>query len=123
MRQLAVFVKRNGVLIACRAYPAPDGATWQCGACDFHPLLRASFGVMSGLWRCQCGAEVELMVDGEPVAIEEVAEIMPAPAEIVPEQANVDAKPKRKRKLKDADFLRECGIAIEEEKPCSTQES
>ncbi len=115
---LAVFVKRNGILVACRAHPAPDGATWQCPTCGFHPLLRASFGVMSGLWRCQCGAEVELLVDGKPVAIEEVAELIPAPADVVPaEQQNVPAKPKRKRtrKLKDADFLRECGIANLEE--------
>jgi len=116
MTEVNVFVKRNGVFVACRVFPSPDGCTWQCGACGLHPLLRASFGVMSGLWRCQCGAETALFVDGKPVAIEEVAHLMPANA---PPQENVAAKPKRKRvrKLKDQDFLRECGIAnlIQEE--------
>lgn len=121
---ISVFVKRNGILVACRTFPAPDGATWQCGTCGFHPILRASYGVMSGLWRCECGAEVELLVDGKPVAIEEVAEVLPGPADIEPQvsqhqvpQQNVPAKPKRKRqrKLTDEDFLRECGIANPEE--------
>lgn len=106
--QVAIFVKRSGVLIACKAHQAPDGATWQCGACGFHPLLRASFGVMSGLWRCDCGAEVELFVDGKAVAIEEVAQVIPAPADVVPaEPVNAPAKPKRKRskKTSDKDFV------------------
>jgi hypothetical protein len=77
MKAIAVFVKKeeSGILVPCRVFPAPDGATWQCGVCGAHPLLRASFGVMSGLWRCGCGAEVELMVDGQPVAIEDVAQL------------------------------------------------
>jgi hypothetical protein len=118
MKAIAVFVKKeeSGILVPCRVFPAPDGATWQCGVCGTHPLLRASFGVMSGLWRCSCGAEVELMVDGQPVAIEDVAQVIPAPADVT-HVTNVPAKPKRKRqrKLKDEDFLRECGIAIPEE--------
>lgn len=118
---LAVFVKRNGILVACRPHPAPDGATWQCPTCGFHPLLRASFGVMSGLWRCQCGAEVELLIDGKPVAIEEVATVLPAPADFVSaaQQQNVPAKRTRRRSqkltTKDKDFLRELRIAIPEE--------
>lgn len=125
MQSVMVFVKRSGVLIACRAFPSPDGATWQCGVCGTHPLLRASFGVMSGFWRCECGAEVELMVDGKPVAIEEVAQVMPArhaprDEDVMFPQQNAPAKPKRKRrrKLTDKDFLRECGIATTEEPTC-----
>src|SRR6266436_6241136 len=116
MTEVSVFVKRNGILVACRVFPAPDGCTWQCGVCGLHPLLRATFGVMSGFWRCQCGAETELMVDGKPVPIQEVAHVVPSSNGEVPSQQNVPAKPKRKRtrKLKDEDFLRECGISLGE---------
>jgi hypothetical protein len=53
-----------------------------------------------------------LLVDGKPVEIEEVAQLIPAPFD-VSTQVQPPAQPKRKRvrKVKDEDFLRECGIA------------
>lgn len=120
MKAVTVLIKRNGLIFPCMPHPAPDGATWQCGCCGAHPILRASFGLMSGVWRCVCGGELELIVDGVVVPIEEVAEVentaFPIDATAAP-AANVPAKPKRKRhrKLKDEDFLRECGIADPEE--------
>lgn len=108
MNQLAVFVKRSGVLVACRAYPAPDGCVWECSACGLVPLLRASFGVMSGMFRCQCGAEVELFVDGEIVKLEEVG-VKPFPSAV----SELKPKRTRRRKMSDEDFLRECGITAD----------
>ena len=111
IQSIAVFVKKSGILVACRSHPQPDGAIWICALCDA-AIIRASFGVLNGLWRCSCGNDVELLVNGVPVDLE--AEQRKTFAEM--QSQNVPAKPKRKRqrKLSDEDFLRECGITIKE---------
>jgi hypothetical protein len=125
MKAIAVFVKKSGVLVGCRVYPTDDGCLWQCGVCGTMPLLRASFGVMSGYWRCPCGAEVELLIDGQPVELQEINVLpngMAAEGNFAaPEETPEKPKRKRRRKLNDEDFLRECGIARDatpEEESC-----
>jgi hypothetical protein len=127
MNAIAVFVKKSGVLVPCKAYPEPDGAVWRCAICDL-AIVRASFGVLNGMWRCQCGCEVEVVMDGCPVDLEAAAttihdrDIVGTVGDEPPQNLELNApeKPKRKRarKLTDEDFLRECGIAIKEEEPC-----
>jgi hypothetical protein len=66
---VAVFVKRAGILVPCRAYAEPDGALWRCACCE-GALIRASYGILNGLWRCPCGCEVELLVNGLAIDLE-----------------------------------------------------
>lgn len=98
MKQVAVFLRRDaGVLLPCPVCPTPDGACWRCGLCRAI-VIRVAFGVMNGLWRCQCGAEVALFVDGEEIDIEGMHSELP-------EVQHGEAK-----ELNDSDFLRELGI-------------
>jgi hypothetical protein len=100
MKSVAVFIKRNGVLIPCPVRPTPDGCVWRCVNCHEH-VIRASFGVLSGLWRCQCGCEVELLVDGQAIDLEELNALQPQ------YQTEEDGGTKP---VNDSDFLRELGI-------------
>ena len=115
MKSIMVFVKRGGILVACRNYRTPDGCFWRCAHCETI-LMRASFGIMNGFYRCTCGSDVELLVDGQAIEIEDltVAPAMFGGAAVEPTPA-----PQR---TNDEDFLRGCGIAMEDDK-CSTPES
>jgi hypothetical protein len=116
MTSVMVFVKRSGVLVACRNFQVPDGCFWRCAHCDTI-LMRASFGVLNGLTRCTCGSDVELLVDGQAVDVDELNVL-------AGRQPNATAEPTpAPQRVNDEDFLRECGIAMEEKDQCSTPES
>jgi hypothetical protein len=102
MRSIAVFIKHNGVLAPCRAYPQPEGALWICGNCST-PIIRASYGVLNGRCRCSCGDEVEVLVDGYPVDLKKESLLAPgrSPEDPIPQSAE---------EATDEDFLR--GIHI-----------
>jgi hypothetical protein len=105
-----VFVQRSGVLVACRAFPEPDGYHWNCPLCD-QTVMRASFGVLNGLTRCTCGADTELIVDGRTIEISAL--------NVLEQQPVQESAPQPRGVVNDEDFLRECGIATqEEEEPC-----
>ena len=105
MTSVMVFVKRSGILVPCKPCPTPDGAFWRCAHCN-EILMRASFGVLNGMVRCFCGSEVELLVGGRPVDIEEL-NVLNREQEPTPEPPTGE--------FDEAEFLRECGIAISEE--------
>lgn len=132
MTSVIVVSKRNGVLLPCRPHQQADGFVWFCGACVTSPICRVSFGVMNGLWRCQCGAEIEVCVDGEMVDLAALA--VPSPDDIrramdgslassagtwnnlkrAPQPSppdNVVPFPKKT----DNEFLQGCGIALDED--------
>jgi hypothetical protein len=169
MNSVMIFVKRNGLLVACPSQRTQDGAEWYCPHCE-SIVIRASFGVMNGTLICRCGSQVELVVDGVPVDPEKLnvlpgsppqysshvdservirrrtrsklrpfeyfrvpeAEPLPEGFEEAPEAhdngrirpqfygcgrlENEQRRTKRRKKLTDEDFLRECGIATEGEK-------
>jgi hypothetical protein len=117
MKSVMVFVKRSGILVGCRNYPVPDGCFWRCAHCEAI-IMRASFGVMNGLYRCTCGSDVELLVDGQAIEIEALDSSTNQEGELIP-HPNPAPAPQR---VSDEDFLRECGIAMEDDK-CSTPES
>jgi hypothetical protein len=109
----------SGVLLPCAAAPEPDGALWCCALCG-QACIRCSFGVMQGLWRCQCGAEIQFLVDGRWIDPRQIEPLEPIAAD---KRKTAEAeKPKRTRKKRiksDKDFLTQCGIAplTEGEKP------
>lgn len=103
---IAVFVKSNGILVPCKVHPAADGAVWVCPCGTY--IIRASHGVLSGMYRCYCGKDVELIVDGQTVDIEELQELptatnLPSPS--------AEAMTAGDIKQNDEDFLRGFGIA------------
>lgn len=100
MTPVDVFAKCEGeeIWIQCPGYVTPDGCFWNCAHCS-SLIIRASFGQMNGVYRCQCGAEITLLVDNQVVDIRELNGIR-APGAAQP--------------VNDKDFLRDCGIATEE---------
>jgi hypothetical protein len=82
MKRVAVFVRLGGpVRVACRAYPSPTGAVWHCAHCNA-AIISASFGVLSGFWRCPCGADVGLFVDGKQIDMQEMNALAPIPPRV-----------------------------------------
>ena len=120
MSHVMVMIRTEaGILMPCEASPQPDGAAWACAVCG-ELCIRVSFGVMQGLWRCRCGVDVQLLVDGRFIDPREIQPLEPvskmAPIRpITQEELESDMpKPKRVRKKRiksDKDFLSQCGIA------------
>ena len=103
MSEVAVFIRtESGILAPCPSHRTPDGAVWSCQLCRA-VLMRASFGVLSGLYRCRCGSDVELLIDGRSVDIEAMGQ------EGVPMRYEPALAPSKD--FKDEDFLRELGIS------------
>lgn len=105
---IAVFVKNNGILAPCRVSPQPDGAVWVCPCGVF--VIRATYGVLSGMWRCQCGREIEVIVNGVTIDMEELGE-MPAQQQQQPTQPASGATAGAGGGFSDEGFLRGMGIA------------
>lgn len=137
MTSVMVFVKHNGILVACQPHRAPDGCFWRCAHCD-EILMRASFGVMNGMIRCTCGSDVELVVDGKIVEIGELNVLTDVHEHAIDSLGYVEdhaidslgyaATPRQPKQsaqqprgeMNDEDFLRKCGISAgaTEEEPC-----
>jgi hypothetical protein len=116
MSSVMIFVKRNGLLVACPSERTQDGAEWYCPHCE-SIVIRASFGVMNGTLICRCGSQVELVVDGIPVDPEKLNVLPGTPRSFVTQPKETPRRGRtRRKKLTDEDFLRECGIATEGEK-------
>lgn len=129
MVSILVFVKRGGVLAGCKPKPEPDGCLWLCPRCN-EAVIRVSFGVMNGCLHCACGAEVELIVDGKTVDIEELNVLPGRPPKLTTadigalqlemlhkrwanEAANA-AQNTPAPAIDDEEFLRGCGILTED---------
>jgi hypothetical protein len=129
VKQVAVFVKRSGILMPCKVYPSATGCSWICANCEKIQIMSADLGVLSGFWCCPCGVEVELIVDGQTINIQEMNALeqeglrsaLDEERPYTERDLQQDAiRTLKKKKVTDEDFLRECGIsatAIEEE-PC-----
>ena len=109
MTSVMVFIQHNGLLLACKVVRTQDGCYWLCANCDT-TLMRASFGVLNGLTRCTCGDFVELIVDGKTIDIEEL--------NVLGQRSQDTTAPQPQGEFDEATFLRECGIATQEEEPC-----
>ncbi len=96
---------QGGLLIPARPVPEPDGMHWTCGVCGVI-CARVSFGIMNGLYRCQCGGTVEITVDGRVVYI--AAHKVPNP----PEEPTTVAEQQQKN---DEEFMKSCGISSQED--------
>ena len=117
MVSICVFVKRNGILAGCKPKPEPDGCLWLCPRCN-EAVIRVSFGVMNGRLHCACGSEVELIVDGQIVDIEELNVLPGTPPtqrwehEAVNKLNEPQSTPAPA--ADDKEFLRGCGISLED---------
>lgn len=87
-----VLAKRNELLAPCHPYQEADGWVWRCAWCE-EIICRVSFGVMNGNYRCPCGAELEISVDGHLV--------------------DLDRHKMGACNQSDEDFLKLCGISPE----------
>lgn len=129
MKEIAVFVQRSGILLPCKVYPSATGCSWICANCEKIQIMSATLGVLSGFWRCPCGVDVELIVDGKIIDIQEMNALeqhglrsaLDEQRPYTEYDLQQDAiRILKKKQVTDEDFLRECGIsagAIEEE-PC-----
>lgn len=79
---------------------------WECGNCS-EICCRVSFGVMNGFWRCRCGLETEVTVDGKIVDLKQF--------NTAPREWFAPAEPQPQSS--DEKFLQMCGIAAEPIKP------
>lgn len=68
-----IVAKREGLILPCFPRVEPDGYSWTCPACPTI-VARISYGLMNGLWRCECGAEIEVCVDGVRLDLEKPVE-------------------------------------------------
>lgn len=120
MTSVLLVAKRNGVIAPCRSCPQPDGMVWQCGFCSV-VCTRVSFGIINGLWRCNCGAEIELFIDDKLVNLQKLSlddtafgVSLEALTTRTEKPANVLEFPDRVTD-KDKEFLEGCNIALDEE--------
>jgi hypothetical protein len=78
---------------------------------------RASFGMINGVRQCQCGAEVELQVDGKVVDLSRFAMSRDKTFAVmaIGLRFGKDGDQPVTYAETDRDFLKECGIAAQHE--------
>lgn len=125
MKEIAVFVKFGGpLLVPCRGYrgyQAPSGCFWHCAYCEL-VIIAVNLGVLSGFWRCPCGAEVVLLVDGQEVNMQAMNALDKSQEQ--PDETDTgnwnglarrpvsDLLPNPQAPLTDDEFARQCGFAL-----------
>lgn len=112
-----IVAKREGLILPCFPRVEPDGYSWTCPACPTI-VARVSYGLMNGLWRCECGAEIEVCVGGKVIDIKHVTALALRHNEEVAlqEEVPVNVIPFPKRiTTRDKEFLEACNIALDDD--------
>lgn len=121
MTSVIIVAKRNALILPCLPHPEADGFSWHCPACS-GIVARVSFGIMNGVWRCRCGAEIEMCVDGVPIDLQRltiedkigIAKAMAHSEEQGSQIVNVIPFPERIT-ARDKEFLEACNIALDDD--------
>lgn len=115
--EVSVSVKPEGggEPIPCMAHLERDGASWKCGICG-ETCTRLSFGVINGFWRCCCGGELVICVNGE------VADLSKYAFDDEGNRRMVDSMGRSKfasfvAEGSDEDFMKACGISAGDNEP------